>query len=155
TSSPPGAHGLDVNAGAEVHLSRCTIMGGGNYGFAGAGAVIQGSKLAAEATSFTGGGSLNSNGGTGLAFTDGLSGSVATLARCSIHGGWGLYYTSTTGLSVAGSLVRVAGTAADLIQGWTGSGAGNSGYAIYVGVSCVSSSVFVHGPVSLLPSAPG
>lgn len=157
TSSPPGARGLDVMAGAEVHRSRCTITGGGNYGFAGAGAVIQSSNLAAEATSFTGGGSLNSNGGIGLTITDGLSGSAAkaTLARCSIHGGWGLYYTSTTALSVAGSMVRVAGSAADVIRGWTGSGATGSGYAIYVGVSYVSSSVFIHGPVSLLPSAPG
>jgi hypothetical protein len=141
-----GIGGLSVSNGPEVHASRCQFSGGaGNTAPAGTGASIgAGCKLAADNSTFTGGTAFTSLGAHGL-----VVGGLATLSRCSAYGGGG-GTSSGSGIYVVGGagFLRVAGTAASVIQGgarlWT------SGSAIS---ASSGSSAVVHGSVTLLTSA--
>lgn len=141
---------LHLSSGAVVHASRCTFTGGFSYdGSGGAGAVVgSGCKLAADASSFNGGGAafLVTTGGAGLS----VQGGQATLAASSAHGGSAAFF-SGAGAGIAltlGGFARIAGTAANVIQ----PGTGVAPYAI--SANAISSAI-VHGTVTLLGATNG
>jgi hypothetical protein len=145
-----------VGGGAEVRVSRSTLLGGGTGSFLGAGYgasaanVGDGCTLIADSCTFTGGSVLASGfGGSGLE----VGAAIASLSRCNVYGVFGSNGIGTggDGIRVAMGFVRVAGTIANVIQGGGGQSA-TPGYALY---AHQGGSIVVHGPVSVLPAAPG
>ena len=132
------------------HGAREPLLDGRRHRRRGRGAASD-SKLAAEASVFAGGAGnpavFNSNGGAGVAVQSG----AATLARSSAFGGSALAFGGHGIIVGPASVLRVAGTSADVIQG--GATASTlAGRAISVDNA---GSAIVHGNVTLIAGGPG
>jgi hypothetical protein len=145
-----GTPGLWVEGGSVVHAARCSFTGTLGYSQAGGhGALLVGGLLAADACTFTGGGS-----GGGFFPVSGagivVNGGAAVLSRCSAFGGNATLGFGGHGIAVLNGFARIAGNSANLIHGGTGSGApgGNSIFADANSTAVVHGNVVLQGPIT-------
>jgi hypothetical protein len=149
-----GTPALHVSGGAVVHASRSTFTGTPGYSQSGgSGAVItSGSKLAADACTFTGGGGAGgffSVSGHGLA----VDGATVTLANSSATGGTPTAGPAGHGISVIqNGFARVNGYPSNIIGGGQAAAPFQNGWSISADLT---SSAIVHGLVTLMTPANG
>lgn len=156
--SPYGSAGVLIQA-SQVHATRCRFVGGTSQGSSGwspswtglPGAQIRtGSAFAADACVFIGGSAYGGyflEGGAGLSVTA----SRATLHRCSSFGGnVGNAFFGASGCrcvtATTAAFVRIAGDAGHTYA--AGSGTNGPVFA-----ADATSSMIVHGPVTIVPSS--